>query len=160
MVRGVLNLSTTAFAGPASVLRGAASPAALAAASVLLPTSAAAQSASSSMSDIGEWLGAAAPWALLVVCAGAVIAEGFAWSRQRQRASEFASEAADLRVALAARDDALNVAPGAHAGWTADGQWMAGSELANVLGRFLEDEPLSYGALLRLIAEADRERLA
>ncbi len=161
MVRGVINLSAKAFAGSAqAVLCDAARPAALAAASVLLPYPAAAQTHATNLSDVGQWLGGVAPWALLAVCAGAVIAEGLAWRRQRQRASALASEAADLRVALAARDDALNVAPGAHAGWTAAGQWIAGPELANVLGRFLDDEPVSYGALLRLVAEADRERLA
>jgi signal transduction histidine kinase/PAS domain-containing protein len=122
----------------------------------LAATPAAAQSAST----IGDLLSGAAPWALLALCAGAVIAEGVAWSRQRRRASALADEAAGLRVALAARDDALTVAPGAHAGWTARGDWIAGPELAGVLGLYLEDEPLSYANVLRLIAEPDRERLA
>ncbi|HEU0071213.1 MAG TPA: ATP-binding protein [Alphaproteobacteria bacterium] len=127
---------------------------------VLVPAASATPAAAQSMSGVGELLSSVAPWALLAVCAGAVIAEGLAWRRQRQRASELASEAADLRVALAAREDALNVAPGAHAGWTANGDWIAGPELANVVGLFLEEEAPTYGVLLRLTAEADRERLA
>ncbi|MFN4281691.1 MAG: ATP-binding protein [Alphaproteobacteria bacterium] len=146
----------TAFARPGRRARGAARALALSSPGLLLPHPAAAQSAG----DLGALLGSVAPWALLALCAGAVIAEGVAWSRQRRRASELASEAAGLRVALAARDDALTVAPGAHAGWTAAGEWIAGPELANVVGLYLADEPLTYGALLRLIAEADRERLA
>lgn len=105
----------------------------------LSATPAAAQSAGDGMSDLGALLSGVAPWALLALCAGAVIAEGVAWSRQRRRASDLANEAAGLRVALAARDDALTVAPGAHAGWTATGEWIAGPELAGVLGLFLED---------------------
>ncbi|HEY4134442.1 MAG TPA: ATP-binding protein [Alphaproteobacteria bacterium] len=124
----------------------------------LLATPAYAQPAEGA--GIGSLLGSVAPWALLTLCAAAVIAEGFAWTSQRRRAGALENEAAGLRVALAARDDVLEAAPGAHAGWTAAGEWIAGPELAQIVGVPAESGALTYSTLLRLVAEADRERLA
>jgi len=160
MARAALASSISSLVRLPLIRRRPASLRALSPVAFACPLMLAAAPAAAQTSSLGELLSSAAPWALLTLCAGAVIAEGVAWSRQRRRASELADEAAGLRVALAARDDALTVAPGAHAGWTAGGEWLAGPELAGVLGLFLEEEPLSYAAFLRLIAEADRERLA